>query len=178
MHEDYIKLSTEVNKMKKVCGLLSRVTLVGLVLFSLFFAIVLTLQVYGLTEDNVDSMGLLTVVYSFLLYSLMGCLFFIAWRMFSDVAKGESPFSMTQVKRFTLVGIILLAFTLLDALLPLMVNFVAEAFGYIVGLTESSTNGLIIKVNILALVAALSCFGLAYVFKYGILLQELSDETL
>lgn len=95
------------------------------------------------------------------------------------MATGETPFTLKQVKRLRILGTSFLVFELVETLMSTFfffhTEFAGQDFGVIMG---NAVSGSFIQVNPAAILAAFACFGLAIMFKYGILLQELSDDTL
>lgn len=93
-------------------------------------------------------------------------------KIFSDTSKGHSPFTMLQVKRLRLIAISLLAYGVLEFVMTCSAAFMNQ------GWAGSSAGSVSPTLNFFPLVAAAVVFAFSFVFKYGILLQKLSDETL
>lgn len=96
--------------------------------------------------------------------------------VFGDTARGQSPFTMVQVKRVRIVAIALFA----DAVVGIFASpgFISSLHiaGFDVDYTVSGQ--VVIPVDLGEILAALCLIALSFVFKYGVLLQEFSDETL
>lgn len=102
-------------------------------------------------------------------------LFRLFIRVFEDMSRGESPFSDMQSLRWKTVGWLLLGkmlFELMISFAPFSIESVGDMF---VGL---SVQPIIVNVDVASVLWAIVSFCLSYVFKYGALLQRLSDETL
>ena len=97
-------------------------------------------------------------------------------RIFSLIRKGESPFTNYIAKQISIISVLLLVSFFLGALIS-----VIPADGYSLGVmtigVSKQGEGIIADLKISTLVAASIGFGLSYVFKYGALLQQLSDDT-
>ena len=82
---------------------------------------------------------------------------------------------MSQVKRLRIIAVLLLLYAVLDmvatnAMAVMQIDVINS--GYI------STNSAIVTVNFTPFIAAAVVYAFSFVFKYGVLLQEFSDETL
>lgn len=91
-----------------------------------------------------------------------------------ETSRGVPPFSMKQVRRMRVVTVVILLFAAVDLLLDpgsLLLDF----NGFLLG---GYVHGYAHKINIAALVAALVLFLLSFVFKYGVMLQSVSDDVL
>lgn len=101
---------------------------------------------------------------------------FVIAKVFEDISKGSSPFTFIQSKRIGLVGGLLVAGVVVEAFISpdfsSMVSVNGADFGFDATLRENPT----VFINRLYLIGAIVCFCLSYVFKYGALLQRLSDD--
>ena len=93
-------------------------------------------------------------------------------KIFSDTSKGQSPFTMLQVRRLRLVAISLLSYAVLEFGMTCSAAFMKQ------GWMDASVGGAFPTLNLFPIIAAAVVFAFSFVFKYGVLLQELSDETL
>ncbi|OUO88612.1 hypothetical protein B5F40_12185 [Gordonibacter sp. An230] len=114
---------------------------------------------------------LLYLAYGFIIASL----FVVFISIFSNTAKGETPFAMSQVKRLRIIAALLLLYAILDMVAT---NAVAVMQIDIINSGYISTNSAIVTVNFTPFIAAAVVYAFSFVFKYGVLLQEFSDETL
>lgn len=103
----------------------------------------------------------------------------IAVLIFDDVAKGESPFSMRQVKRIRLAALLFLVYVVLEMVFPSGQSSLVQQGDFQVNywVADRSENASI-QINFGMLGAAIIFYCLSLVFEYGTLLQQLSDETL
>lgn len=109
--------------------------------------------------------ALIAYVFSCMVMSVV-CITLI--RIFSDVSKGCSPFTMIQVRRLRLMAISLVVYSVLEFGITYCSSFLQyEAIGSSVA-----------TINLFTIIAAAVVFAFSFVFKYGVLLQEFSDETL
>lgn len=96
--------------------------------------------------------------------------------VFKDLSKQTSPFTNTQAQRIAAIGLLLLAAAIIEFLISLNGPFLVDAAGMTVGFVNNAPAGSP-YINMTFVIAALICFCLSYVFRYGSLLQWLSDET-
>ncbi|MBC5584283.1 hypothetical protein H8S61_08745 [Eggerthella sp. NSJ-70] len=92
-------------------------------------------------------------------------------KIFQEASKGRSPFTMLQVGRLRLVAAALLGYALLEFVMTCTASLTQQ------GWMGSSLNGAP-TLNLFPIVAAGVVFAFSFVFKYGVLLQEFSDDTL
>nr|WP_274381274.1 DUF2975 domain-containing protein [Gordonibacter urolithinfaciens] len=103
-------------------------------------------------------------------------LFSVFIRIFFGAARGESPFTMNQVRRLRIISALLLAYALVDLGISCnntLIQFDLMNYGYV-----STSDSAIVPLNLGPFLAAAIVFAFSFVFKYGVLLQEFSDETL
>lgn len=89
-------------------------------------------------------------------------------KIFSDASKGCSPFTMIQVRRLRLMAAALLVYAILEFAITYCSSFARQDWA----------GPSVATVDLFAIIAAAVVFAFSFVFKYGILLQKLSDETL
>ena len=169
-----------IRKFSKVVGAILRVSFVLVLLYWLAFT---ALSIVSMTF-SVD-FGIETTESIYVLLVLLGIGFIMAILLkigsdvFKDVALGESPFTLVQARRFKAVSLIVLVYVLLEAPLSpgcmALLQMSGIDVGYVFVDYASSPS---ISINIGALLVAAVFFSLSLVFEYGLLLQELSDETL
>lgn len=169
-----------LQRIGKVCRRINIVMRVAFLVFCILWVFATCLIIYSLIESGqfFSDFGasifriVLYVIYAVIIVSLFACIL----GLFSDVAKGESPFSMRQVKRLRLISCVLVAYTICDYLISwnsLVFQVAGVETGYI-----STTGNSIMPINVGPLIAAAVVFAFSFVFKYGVLLQEFSDDTL
>jgi len=176
--KEEMELQGSIKKMKKVC----KVIQVGCFIALLAFILVWLLIAYFLVADIIKGIVGLGEAVHLILFGAFVCSFLIiALRAFSDIVKGESPFSQKQVKRLRVLGTILLICTILETavpFLPIASVYGGEVLGKSVGVvTTSNADPPIVKLNAPMLIMSAMCYGFAIIFKYGVLLQQLSDDT-
>lgn len=165
------KISKVINRLLKFLSALLLAFLVVTILLSILCSL-------GLLEAGLNASPLDLVILSAYGLVIIGLVFVVA-SIFSDVAKGESPFSLAQVNRFRIIAVFLLVYVVLDAFMSTgtvaQVHVGELELGY--DLVDNS-GGSTLSVNIGALLGAGVFWALSLIFEYGVLLQELSDETL
>lgn len=103
-------------------------------------------------------------------------MFIVFIRIFTDVSRGESPFTMIQVRRLQAIAGLLLLYGVLDFAASFN-TAAAQLSGLDAGYISVNGNA-IVFLNFAPLIAAAVVFAFSFVFKYGVLLQEFSDDTL
>ena len=119
---------------------------------------------------------LLKLFLSFAFGVVVAVMFVLFSKFFSEVSKGDSPFTLVQVKRLRMMSILLVIYGLLDnAITNCAASMLADGVnsGYI-----STNTDIVVAVYVAPFIIAAVVFAFSFVFKYGVLLQELSDETL
>ncbi len=97
--------------------------------------------------------------------------------IFRDVSVGESPFTLTQSKRVRRSSAVFLLYALFDLVCsPSIMSWVDARFVNL-GYWTPDGGPVVLQVDVGVLIAAVLLFCLSLVFKYGALLQRLSDET-
>lgn len=117
----------------------------------------------NVTESTKFIAGIVVAIPSMLVYFYA---FFRGSQFFDKLAKGKTPFSIDNYKILKEIGLILAITTFIA---PLVYSLVAslnmsEGYYFILGIDSETIIGLII-------------YCMAEVIRYGVTLQELSDET-
>lgn len=106
---------------------------------------------------------------------LLAMVFLLLSGMFADIARGTSPFSTKQVRRLRAISALFLVAFFMDAIAPLGASVIGS--GASLETRAVADEYLSFKVNPLILSCSIFFFALSFVFKYGSLLQSLSDDT-
>lgn len=93
-----------------------------------------------------------------------------------DISKGASPFTVAQANRVRMVAIIFLIYAIFDFLWSpdAVARFI---FGHVSLGSWSADNPFTLHLNMGLITAAVLFYSISVVFRYGVLLQNLSDET-
>lgn len=167
----------KTNKACRFIGVALKIVFAIFVVFWVGTALIMTLSLvfpgsFGLME-NVALHNIVLYVGQGIVIAVM----FVAFMsIFSDVSKGETPFTMMQVRRLRLVAGMLVLYGFLDFAVAASAA-VMQINGLDSGFVATSGN-IIIPINLVPLIAAAVVFAFSFVFKYGVLLQKFSDETL
>lgn len=179
LQQEMREAEQSLNKTKEVCKLINLVTKIVFVIFCFYWLSVLIMVVFGesfskgtldLASVNIFQLALYIahgLVIAFLLVIFAG--------IFGGVAKGESPFTMLQVKKLRLIAVLLLIYALLDIAVASnssLLQFNGVNSGYV-----PTGDNTIIPINLVPIFGAAVVYAFSFVFKYGVLLQEFSDET-
>ena len=180
LKKDLQESSKSLLKINRVCKFINLVFKLILFVFSIYWLIAIGAMVFESTSFEKTQQISGVSAFQILLYALHGVvialLIILLICIFSDATKGESPFTMSQVKRLRMIAGLLLAYAILDFLITqnnALLNYGQLDAGYI-----STSDSSIIQVNFGPLILAGAVFAFSFVFKYGVLLQEFSDETL
>lgn len=177
-----MELETSLNQVKKNGGW-------AYTLFQVFFftCLAYTAIVLILAMADLLAPGMLAISSSFGWFALLAmavhaipflAIVKLVANMLRDVSKGETPFSLKQVKRIRWIALLILADVILSALFsPGVIGMISAGtldMGYMA--TSQTSNFVSINVSELFFAGVLLCLSL--VFQYGMLLQKFSDETL
>lgn len=181
-------LSRNARKIESSLLRARKVSRVAHVVFMVMLAanLLVAALLFGCSIATIFAPGLVPGMVSFglgsvpLLFSRMiACLVLYALaRSFENIAEGDSPFTLAQSKRLFAIGCLMLAGVVAEALAfgspaPFMAVPGVVDFGYTIDQGQPGT----VYLNAAYLAGALISFCLSFVFKYGALLQQLSDDT-
>lgn len=127
--------------------------------------------------DSAEAFGLGSV--PMLLSKVIVCVtLFVLARLFEDISKGESPFTLAQAKRIAVIGCLLAIGVVVEGLV-FSGSSMSLTVANVVDLRYSAppSDNQLIYINGTYVVGAVLCFCLSYAFRYGALLQRLSDDT-
>lgn len=171
--EDVKKAEESLTKASNACkraGILIKVVFLLLCCWWCASVVVMGLSVAnpGYSDNPVTPIALINFIFCGLAMVII-CVTLI--QIFSDASKGRSPFTLLQVRRLRLVSATLLAYAVLEFGMTLCASFMQQDSS---GFPMHGTPTL----NLFPIVAAAVVFAFSFVFKYGVLLQEFSDDTL
>lgn len=178
MESDEVTAEKSLLRVKNVCSFISVVLKIILAILLVYWITAGILTVFS--PENQESVDGALLILKLLLYATYGSaavvMFVMFIKMFSDAAKGESPFTLNQVKRLRWIAAMLLLCTVFD--FAISANASLVQYGGINAGFYSTNSNVIVQLNFAPLIAAAVVFAFSFVFKYGVLLQEFSDETL
>lgn len=171
---------SSLTKIRKVCSSLCFALKALFVVFCIGWLFSSGAIFYSLINpesfDAVNNSTPLSVVLCLAYGFIVAIMFLIFIAMFSDASKGESPFTMAQVRRLRLISAMLVLYVIVDSVASLGIPFTqvnSVDLGY-----ASVTGNTIIPINFAPIIAAAVVFAFSFVFKYGVLLQEFSDDAI
>ncbi|MEG2025961.1 MAG: hypothetical protein RRZ85_10490 [Gordonibacter sp.] len=180
MDEKEIETRNSLVKINKVCKFISIAIKIIFVLISVYWIFAASLMFLTFFDPSVaDEVGgasaIKLVIY--LAYGAIVVMMFVSLNgIFSDVAKGNSPFAMIQVKRLRSISAALLLYAIFDIVIAYN-SAIMQFGGFNTGYITASGNA-IVPINLATFIAAAVVFAFSFVFKYGVLLQEFSDDTI
>lgn len=179
MANDEEKIYQSLGRLKsvsRVAGRLLRVLFYIYIVATLVIFAAIFLRIVSLDYSIGD---ILSTIQRFLpnliMVAIATLLFRLFIRVFEDMSRGEFPFSDMQSLRWKTVGWLLLGKMLFELMISFAPFSIESVGDMLVGL---SVQPIIVNVDVASVLWAIVSFCLSYVFKYGALLQRLSDETL
>lgn len=180
MSEDVEETEKSLLKLSKVCKYMSLALKIVFAIFCVCWVLAAGLMVFSILNPGefnvVDGASIPKLILNVAYGIIIAIMFLIFISMFSGAAKGETPFTLDQVKRLRLISLMLVVYALLDfaiAYNSALMQIDTFNSGYV------STNGsAVLPLDFAPFIAAAVIFAFSFVFKYGVLLQEFSDETL
>lgn len=170
------EVEASLKRIKEVSKVLSLVFKLAILLFIAFF--VFSILVIFI-NDQADLVSAIVSVTPLLLYVLATVILFVIMHgVFDDIAKGRTPFTNTQVRRFIWAALILFLGAVVEMVSSTGVLPIAQTDNLIVNYYDSSTGSNTPSINLASLLGAALLYALSFVFKYGALLQEFTDDTL
>lgn len=170
--------------LTRIGNISGKISIVFKVVFTIF--VVFAVLFFGISLAGAFAPGLLpftTIPFdlgliSTLLSSTIICIVLFAIAVvFEDISLGNSPFTLMQAKRISFIGWLLIIGVILEAFISPYSSFIMNIADINLGYIASSQNYPGIFINGHYLIEAIVCFCLSYAFKYGALLQQLSDDT-
>lgn len=174
---DVDKVQANIAKMRKASKVLAIVFDVLLGVYVLVFLVAFVMFIVK-TAADADAPSVIMQGIPLALVIVIGALvLFVLARAFRDVSKSQSPFTHAQARRITIIGCLLLVCVVLEAVASTSTLYFGNIgkISMFYSLPADSTG---IYLDAKLLVAAIVCFCLSYLFRYGAFLQWLSDETL
>lgn len=96
--------------------------------------------------------------------------------VFGDAARGQSPFAMVQVKRLRIAACVLMLDAIFGALLS--PGFLGALQMGSLDVSYTVSRQTVIPIDLGEILASICLFGFSLIFKYGVLLQEFSDDAI
>lgn len=170
----------------KVCRILSALCKTAFIILLLWSTLAFSVMCYAVFSSSppIESiLQSLVIPVAYALYSANSCLIpLILSRILGDISIDGKAFTLKNSKRLMFLAILQIVYALLEALLASsnqqFLSYVGNTsveVGRFAGdfLANAGTS-----LNLYPLLMFAAFFALSYVFKYGVLLQQESDETL
>lgn len=170
------ELLTSMAKKSRWLSILLLVVLIAYAICSLF---VLAILLFGIVDGRSDQDSAIAQVLLLLIYCISGGIaLYETVRVFRDMSKSVSPFSIRQAKRIRIVGWLLLLGVVAEAAISAAGFTIGADVGTMAVGMSVSPETTVLHINFPMLASAFFCFCVSYVFKYGSLLQWVYDETI
>ncbi|WP_143412158.1 hypothetical protein [Arabiibacter massiliensis] len=177
---DLKETAQSLAKVKSICSFIAVTLKIVFPIVCLYWAFTVILIIGTLVNpDAFDFFGTsdLTSTLLYLLYDITIAAMFVTFiKIFSDASKGESPFTLLQVKRLRVLALLLLLCGIIDISATASASIMQ--YGNVDAGYYSTTDNIVIPINFAPFITAAVIFAFSFVFKYGVLLQEFTDETL
>ena len=181
--EDAKETEASLGKIKRICralGIFLKFSIFAFLAIWAVFVATCAIRLVGSDPQTVNLFEeMLSLVSVVVMGPLVAYLIKIGSDVFLDVVRGESPFTSIRSIRMRKVAVVLLVYAVLEAILSPGFAAILQMGGLDLGyrVTESLL-GPSIPINMGVLLVAATLWALSLVFEYGVLLQELSDDTI
>lgn len=176
--EEFRELETSLSGARRVCKYLKNISLVCSAVFLVAWLLLLILMIADAAAKGFDAHKLKSMLYVASYGAVTLLLLFVAFRSFSDVVNGESPFTMKQVSRFRYSALLLVVLVVVDAALSTGFSYAFDIAG--VNYAALGNHGIDqkhVRIDAKPIFFAVILYGISALFRYGVLLQRLTDET-
>lgn len=149
-------------------------------MIALYCAIIATsacLLVYSVLYEGAD-LPVFPLVLSAIILAVSLVFLKVTGSIFKNIARGHTPFTSRQATRMQAAGFLLIAKAVLEVVLSLVPPIHIEMGDVTIGFSLASDVSAGVHLDFASLIWAMLCFSLAYIFRYGTLLQKLSDDTI
>ena len=178
--EKDIETENSLIRVNRVCKWISGLMKIIFILLCIWWAVSIAVMIFTMASaDSFNSANFVSVsgVILYVLHALIIAAICVTLiRIFSDAAKGLSPFTMSQVGRLRIISGMLLLYAVLEFVITL--NSSVLRLGWLSAQAGAMAEGIaILAIDVAPIIAAAVVFAFSFVFKYGVLLQEFSDES-
>lgn len=179
LKEEAQKIEAPLERIVKMSKYVSTVLKFSILLFVIILIVaavfVATAMLMPMQDFEIDISALVPLA----IYSVATLILLKIMReIFEDIANGDSPFTSLQVKRLRIAALVLFVGAVAEALFSSSVFSVVRYDDMNISYHDSSISGNALRINAGSLLGAAFLFTLSYVFEYGVLLQEFTDDTL
>lgn len=176
LEADLVEAEASMKKIRKVCRFIALGLRVILFVYAVYWTVALFNMVTSFVSIDGGSQNIISVVLHLLHGLTIASLLLLFSSIFADTKRGRSQFAMSQVKRLRIIAGLLLLYSIVD--FGVTLNTISFQSGSLSSGYVSTNSNVIIPINLAPIFGAAVTFAFSFVFKYGILLQEFTDETL
>ena len=176
LEADLVEAEASMKKIRKVCRFIALGLRVILFVYAVYWTVALFNMVTSFVSIDGGSQNIISVVLHLLHGLTIASLLLLFSSIFADTKRGRSPFGMSQVKRLRIIAGLLLLYSIVD--FGVTLNTISFQSGSLSSGYVSTNSNVITPINLAPIFGAAVTFAFSFVFKYGILLQEFTDETL
>lgn len=179
MVEDNNGSPSSIRRTQKACKVFAIIMRIGIALSTIIWIAIIVsmssslLSIGPFEDSNVSLVGIFMYACHCIILLVLLIIFH---NVFSDTAKGKPPFASIQVERLRTVSALLLVLFALEA----AISFLEPSLFFDHGGMEmsSATASSAVTIDMAPLIAAVVVYAFSFVFEYGVLLQEDSDEVI
>lgn len=179
MVEDNNGSPSSIRRTQKACKAFAIIMRVGIVLSAIIWIAIIVsmasplLGVGPFENSDVSLVGIFMYACHCIILLLLLIIFH---NVFSETAKGKPPFASIQVERLRMVSALLLVLFALEAAISIFEpNMFFNHGGAEISSAAASSA---VTIDMAPLIAAAVVYAFSFVFEYGVLLQEDSDEVI
>lgn len=183
-HNDRRRPLSRTAAICRTLSILCKFAFFVIVLWSIF---ILVLMGFSLANASLDDKAIPFAIALPFLYALYGAVFcMVPWtlgNMLGELSTARTPFTIKNARRLRFMALVLVLYSVLESLL----SFVDSEFALSIDDGQHIQVGNLVHdfaanagttLDLFPLVIAAVFFALSFVFQYGVLLQQQSDETL
>lgn len=171
------EIEASLKRIKKISRGLSYGSKFAIAVFSILFASVIALIAFGDSSSSlISKMALLAPLCLYALATMI--LLVIMHGIFESISKGDTPFTSAQVSRFRWAALVLLLGAVVETVFSSGALSIAQTDSMVVNYYDSSAGSNTPSINLASILGAALLFALSFVFEYGVILQEFTDDTL
>lgn len=172
-------LERSFEKIKKICVVIRFVCAAMLVVLPVAWCVLILILFPGIIGDGLDAGEAVRLTYIIVAFVLVETFTYIVFKIFLDIVRGETPFTLKQITRIKVAALLVFVFALVDMVISSSFSFSGELLGLDLvfdhaGSSDSNT----ININLGLVLMSVGLYCVSAIFEYGVLLQQISDETL
>lgn len=164
--------------IRKHAGALRKILIILAVLFFAWNVVgALIAGITSIQEDMFSIESVAPLIAKLFSDMIVLAAFLVVSGVFRDIARGDSPFTLKQANRLKILGFLLIADVIIALVSSVFPVALVQVGIFTVGAPEVDS-GVNVYLKMSSIIQAIIAFAFAEIFKYGALLQQLSDDTI